>query len=57
MAWTKQRLGELLGGQALGPAPVDPALGAASVTAVSCSGEVPPRPAPSHLLMLITLRL
>lgn len=55
MAWTKQRLGELLGGQALGPAPVDPALGAASVTAVSCSGEVAPRSRPSQHLMLITL--
>lgn len=57
MAWTKQRLGELLGGQALGPAPVDPALGAASVTTVSCSGEVAPRTTPSQHLILITLHL
>mmetsp|Transcript_2447 Transcript_2447/g.7339 ORF Transcript_2447/g.7339 Transcript_2447/m.7339 type:complete len:165 (+) Transcript_2447:352-846(+) len=39
VAWSKQRLGELLAAHSLGPAPVDPALGSASVTSVSCSGE------------------
>ncbi len=40
MAWTKERLGELLGSR-LPPAQVDAALGHASIVAVkSCTGEV-----------------
>ncbi len=55
VSWSKQRLGELLGTEGLGPAPVDPALGSAAVTSVCCSGEVrrrrrPPLPSATHEL-------